>query len=185
MFRFSNSDQPCNLVNTCPVDNWLFLFKILSVVRPDIMAKFEDRSIQNSKPVKDLIGYIKVNNYTSAKVLVVTWNGIKVHRWVLNLSGHEFERVLCYIRGINEYIDASACSSPFCAKTVLETDHRELVSISAEENVTREKFSSQIYHYLFNPWESICGRSLDALDVIPPPDFVYSNETKNVDTSKM
>ena len=126
----SKTNNAWDLENTCPVDNWLMVLKILSLCQPTVFESFVDVCTKAKSPITKFIDYIKMNNYT-AKLQIACLNGLKAANRTINFHGNEFENFLYHLRFLVSHDQHSLCGSKYCKTSINSTSSEDFPAISA------------------------------------------------------
>ena len=151
--KYKANDVSVCFSNTCTVDNWLVLVKIISFLYPsDFKTILDDYFSKNSDFVA-VLGLIQKSYYDAAKYRLAKLNDLSLRHNSIDFYGDEYNLFVKHMTLFTEHNLSSKRSSKYCPLR----ERNEIVnSIPATNATDQTGFIDDITKWLFGSWTSKC-----------------------------
>ena len=115
-------------VNTCPVDNWLALFCLLSYENPEVYLNFIRKNLGTSSDFIAVLGLVQKCQFEIAKYKLAKKCHINLQKETNDFYGDEYSLFTKHLNVFLRHTIASKCSSSYCPKKEIEEEFKSYPS---------------------------------------------------------
>ena len=170
--KLTSDGQTFNFANTCPVDNWLCLFRAVFLNYPTQFNAIIGLFQECMPDMCVVMQGIKNATYENAKMSLAKLNKLVSTNRTYNFYGTETNRFLTFLKTVFVYKSRSTCSSEYCTTGNIELVQTDIPSIDASCTMEVE-FHNTIKDWFFSSWKSDCSRTL--VGTLPPEESIKWN----------
>ena len=160
------------LRNTCCIDNWLVIFRIMSMENPAVIKVLHD-SYSNAYPkIFNIISMIGKQSYLQAKAQIRELNNLATVNSVVNFLGNEKDYFIRHMQFLFAHNISSSCQSRFCPEPIssfVSNNYLHMVNVSSSS----VSISHTINSWLYDGCRSLCRRKFSPNHNLPPPEYIY------------
>ena len=170
--------QQIKLVNTCPLDTWFTLLKIVFETQPSFI-KFAGTNFGEMS--SKLFQHIANNDFNEAKLQIAKDNDINPEKGAINFFSGEYSFIKRYLSPNLTNRIHSSCDSPYCPQPIVEQEQNDLPTINFgdyddTEWISPEAFKEEIMQWVNSSADTRCGKRLEKPTV--EQKFMFWNENK-------
>ena len=150
---FEFQENSLSFLNTCPVDNWFAMLKVLLINCPSFLLQKK----QFPKNFAQLIELVNKEDYSTAKFAVAVHNGILPKNNGLNFYRSEYTQMIeVYLLPFLRHSIESYCDSPFCPEKHLNKILENIPTVTFAPNTTE----TTVFENQVNDWFTTSSKTM-------------------------